>query len=265
MIGIAVGTVLLPEMAQPAGARRRDRRAPRAEPRDRIHAAAVDPVPGRVPAAAGTDHARAVHARRLHRGRRGGRRRDAAAYAIGLLPFVLMRSAAVTFLARGDTWTPVKALFFAVLVNVALKIVLMGSLRAGRSRLRDVDRRLGQSRAADLVCAPRRACSRSTPERRPLGDAAGGWPAWCWRWCSGSRTRRCARWWRGGRLHDELALALLALIGAVVYGAMVLVLFGRRWLARFRAGSGRRRLAVRRTRQAAVTPPQIRDALSQID
>src|SRR5207302_4221544 len=47
------------------------------------------------------------------------------AYAIGLLPFVLMRSAAVTFLARGDTFTPVKALFFAVMVNVALKILLM--------------------------------------------------------------------------------------------------------------------------------------------
>ena len=50
-----------------------------------------------------------------------------AAYSIGLLPFVLMRSATVTFLSRGDTITPVKALFFAVVVNVALKIALMGS------------------------------------------------------------------------------------------------------------------------------------------
>ena len=50
-----------------------------------------------------------------------------AAYSIGLLPFVLMRSATVTFLARGDTITPVKALFVAVLVNVALKVLLMGS------------------------------------------------------------------------------------------------------------------------------------------
>src|SRR6185436_7814762 len=37
-----------------------------------------------------------------------------------------MRSASTTFLARGDTFTPVKALFVAVAVNVALKIVLMG-------------------------------------------------------------------------------------------------------------------------------------------
>ena len=48
-----------------------------------------------------------------------------AAYALGLLPFVLMRSATVTFLSRGDTITPVKALFVAVIVNVALKVLLM--------------------------------------------------------------------------------------------------------------------------------------------
>src|SRR6185437_1944540 len=47
------------------------------------------------------------------------------AYSIGLLPFVLMRSASVTFLSRGDTTTPVKALFAGVVVNVALKILLM--------------------------------------------------------------------------------------------------------------------------------------------
>src|SRR5437762_6503684 len=48
-----------------------------------------------------------------------------AAYGIGLLPFVLLRSASVTFLARGDTMTPVKALAVAVAINVALKILLM--------------------------------------------------------------------------------------------------------------------------------------------
>ena len=70
-------------------------RAPRAEPRDRADVAAVDPVRRRLPAGARTDHARAVRARRLHRSRCRGRRRDAAAYAIGLLPFVLIRSVTV--------------------------------------------------------------------------------------------------------------------------------------------------------------------------
>src|SRR5262249_30290214 len=51
-----------------------------------------------------------------------------AAYTVGLLPFVLTRNAATTFLARGDTVTPVKALFVAVAINVTFKIVLMGPL-----------------------------------------------------------------------------------------------------------------------------------------
>src|SRR5262249_40937757 len=48
-----------------------------------------------------------------------------AAYAVGLLPFVLIRNMASTFFARGDTTTPVIALGVAVIVNVVLKIVLM--------------------------------------------------------------------------------------------------------------------------------------------
>ena len=39
----------------------------------------------------------------------------------------------------------------------------------------------------------------------------------------------------GRAFHNELALALLAVIGAVVYGAMVFALFGRRWFAGFMA------------------------------
>ena len=41
---------------------------------------------------------------------RGAAAATLAAYAVGLLPFVLLRSVTVTFLARGDTITPVKAL-----------------------------------------------------------------------------------------------------------------------------------------------------------
>ena len=44
VIGIAVGTVLLPEMARRHRGRRRERRARRAGARDRVHAAARDPV-----------------------------------------------------------------------------------------------------------------------------------------------------------------------------------------------------------------------------
>jgi putative peptidoglycan lipid II flippase len=39
----------------------------------------------------------------------------------------------------------------------------------------------------------------------------------------------------GRAFQHELALGLFALIGAVVYGAMVVALFGRRWFAAFKA------------------------------
>src|SRR5690606_6524745 len=51
-----------------------------------------------------------------------------AAYAVGLIPFVMIRSAVATFYARKDTATPVKAALTGVAVNVALKIALVGTL-----------------------------------------------------------------------------------------------------------------------------------------
>src|SRR6201992_3804521 len=51
-----------------------------------------------------------------------------AAYAIGLIPFVLIRSAVSTFYARKDTATPVKASLTGLSVNVLLKVLLMGTL-----------------------------------------------------------------------------------------------------------------------------------------
>ena len=50
-----------------------------------------------------------------------------AAYAIGLLPVVLIRSAVASFQARGDTTTPMVAALVAVAVNVGLKTVLYRS------------------------------------------------------------------------------------------------------------------------------------------
>lgn len=51
-----------------------------------------------------------------------------AAYAIGLFPFVLIRSATATFFARGDTATPVMAALAAAAINILFKIALMGPL-----------------------------------------------------------------------------------------------------------------------------------------
>src|ERR1700676_813144 len=51
-----------------------------------------------------------------------------AAYAVGLIPFVLIRSAVSAFYARKDTATPVKASLTGLTANLALKVLLMGSL-----------------------------------------------------------------------------------------------------------------------------------------
>ena len=77
VIGIAAGTVILPEMARRIAAGDEERRRARAKPGDRIHAAAVDPLSCRLPRHPRSADAGAVHARRLHRCRRGCRRPDA--------------------------------------------------------------------------------------------------------------------------------------------------------------------------------------------
>ena len=160
-----------------------------------------------------------------------------AAYAFGLLPFVLIRSAVASFFARGDTATPVKAALLAAAVNIAFKFLLMGPLaqvglalatsigawinlglvvwfgiRAGHIQ---IDQRLSQS-ALKLVAA--------------------GVVLAVVLWLSSAPV---ARFFDGLQsLRDVATLAALAAIGGVLYGGIVLALFGRRWLAAFRARSG---------------------------
>ena len=156
-----------------------------------------------------------------------------AAYAIGLLPFVLIRSTATTFLARGDTATPVKALFFAVAINVALKVLLYKQYAqvglalatsiggwvnfallvwfAARAKLFMIDTRLAQSvfrlaAAGIVLAAVLWVCE------RPIAGLVDGFPS----------------------LRDPMTLAALAAIGAIVYGGMLMALFGREWLALYR-------------------------------
>jgi putative peptidoglycan lipid II flippase len=240
VIGIAVGTVLLPEMANrlaagdETGARRAQSRA--------IEFTLLLSVPCVVAFLLIPELImRALFARGAFTAT------DAAAagatlraYAIGLLPFVLIRSAAVTFLARGDTFTPVKALFFAVIVNVALKLLLyeqhaqVGLALATavgawvnlalllwfalRARLFAFEPELvgamGRIAGAGVALAVALALA------APAVDALfAGWTA----------------------LRDESALATLAVIGAAVYGTAVWLLLGRAFIARYRgAGAGGR-------------------------
>ena len=128
VIGIAIGTVLLPEMSRRitandvAGASAAQRRAFEFSLLFSVpFVAAFLTVPDVI--------MRAMFARgAFSKADAAAAGATLAAYAIGLIPFVTIRSAVATFYARHDTATPVKAALTGVAVNVALKVALMGAL-----------------------------------------------------------------------------------------------------------------------------------------
>lgn len=241
VIGIAVGTVLLPEMARriaagdEAGARSVQNRA--------IELTLLLSIPFVLAFLLVPDLLmRALFARGAFKAADAqAAGATLAAYAVGLLPFVLMRSVVATFFARGDTATPVKAALFAVVVNIALKILLMGPLQQVGLALAtaiaawiNVGLVLWFAHRAGLFSVDS-GLQRSLVK---LGAAALVLGAVLW---TGSRhIVAMFASWRG--MQDEGALAALAVIGAAVYAAMILALFGRGWLH-----------ALRRMR--AKTPP----------
>src|SRR5438067_2353509 len=152
-----------------------------------------------------------------------------AAYAIGLIPFVLIRSAVATFYARKDTATPVKAALIGVAVNVALKIALVGSLAqvglalatavgawvnlllvtgfAARAGYLDLDRALMRIMMKFLVSGV------------VLGTAL-----WLTARLAVSQLAELSA------LRDETALLVLIIIGTIAYTGSILLLFGSSWL-----------------------------------
>jgi putative peptidoglycan lipid II flippase len=158
-----------------------------------------------------------------------------AAYALGLIPFVLIRSVVATFFARGDTANPVKAALTAAVVNIAFKVllVLVGSMaQVGLALATSIGAWINLILV--LWLAARRGLIGLDPGlgRAVLKIAAGGIVLGGALWLG---QVLAALWVHDGiALRDEARLALLAAIGAVVYGGMVLALFGRQWLAAFR-------------------------------
>src|ERR1700750_1194722 len=128
VIGIAIGTVLLPEMSRRltandvSGASASQRRAFEFSLLFSVpFVAAFLTVPDVI--------TRAMFARgAFTKGDAAAAGATLAAYAVGLIPFVLIRSAVATFYARKNTSTPVKASLTGLAVNMGLKLLLMGSL-----------------------------------------------------------------------------------------------------------------------------------------
>jgi putative peptidoglycan lipid II flippase len=233
VIGIAIGTVLLPEMASriaagdEAGARHAQSRA--------IELTLLLSIPCIVAFLLIPELImRALFMRgAFTAGNATAAGRTLAAYALGLLPFVLIRSVTATFLARGDTATPVKASLTAVAVNFACKIALMGSLaQVGLALATSIGAWLNlvlvmwfAARQGHLAFDP---ALRSAVVRLAAAGLALALVLWL------AAGPVAALFASRVALRDESTLALLAVIGAVVYGGIVLALFGKEWLATFR-------------------------------
>ncbi|MGE5261572.1 MAG: murein biosynthesis integral membrane protein MurJ, partial [Actinomycetota bacterium] len=124
VVGIAVGTVLLPEMSRRLAAGD-ERGAASAQARG-IQLALLMTVPCAAASIAIPDLImRALFTRGAFTAADAAAAgATLAAYAFGLLPFVLLRSFTAPFYARGDTATPVKAALLAMALNIALKVGL---------------------------------------------------------------------------------------------------------------------------------------------
>src|SRR5262245_42719060 len=128
VIGIAIGTVLLPEMSRRisagdnAGAMEQQRRG--------FDYTLLFAVPFVAAFLAVPDViTRAMFARgAFTKTDAAAAGATLAAYAVGLIPFVLIRSAVATFYARKNTATPVKASLTGLAANVLLKVALMAPL-----------------------------------------------------------------------------------------------------------------------------------------
>jgi putative peptidoglycan lipid II flippase len=237
VIGIAVGTVLLPEMTRrlasgdEAGARSAQNRA--------IEFALLLGVPCIVAFLAVPD---LIMRGLLVRGKFTTGDAHAAAmtlmaYTIGLIPFVLIRSVVAPFLARGDTATPVKAVLTGTAVNIVLKVVLMGPLA-------QVGLALATSIGAWInfllvlwLAARAGFIAADTELKASLGKLALAGIALA---AALLVTAPFATSLLGSlpRLRDPSELLAVALVGGLVYGVLVLVLFGRRWLSLLRRGVG---------------------------
>jgi putative peptidoglycan lipid II flippase len=155
------------------------------------------------------------------------------AYTIGLIPFILIRSVVAPFLARGDTATPVKAALIGTAVNIVCKVALMFPLA-------QVGLALATSIGAWLnfilvlyFAARARLIAPDTALKMTLIKlaAANTVLALVLALAAPVVTAMLSSW---SRFRDESALAVLVGIGAVVYGGLVVALLGRRWLSRLR-------------------------------
>jgi len=164
--------------------------------------------------------------------------RTLMAYAFGLLPFVLIRSVVATFFARGDTATPVKAALFAAAVNIAFKVLLMGPLaQVGLALATSIGAWINLALVIWFAARAGHMPRDERLRRSVLRFVIAGIVLAAVLWLCHAPVAGWVGNWHG--LRDLATLGVLAIIGAVVYAGVVVILFGGEWLAAFRGKSPR--------------------------
>jgi putative peptidoglycan lipid II flippase len=229
VVGIAVGTVLLPEMSRRLAAG--DVQGAASAQARGVQLALLLTIPCAVASLLIPDLImRALFARGAFTADDAAAAgATLAAYSIGLLPFVLMRSFTAPFYARGDTLTPVKAALLAAAINIALKVVLMGPLaQVGLALATSIGAWINLGLLAIFARRQGFAVSGAAIGRPValliaagviLGVAIVAGQYGLDRLLADMRVFR-----------DETTLAILFLWGAIVYGLAIFLLLGRKWL-----------------------------------
>ncbi len=228
VVGIAVGTVLLPEMSRRLAAGD-EAGAASAQARG-IQLALLLTIPCAAAALAIPDLImRALFARGAFTSADAlAAGSTLAAYSIGLLPFVLLRSFTAPFYARRDTLTPVKAALLAATVNIALKVVLMGPLaQVGLALATSIGAWINLSLLAYFARRQGFAVS-GTAIGRPVAKLVGIGVVFAAALFAGAYGLQQAL---TGLDHfrDEIALAILVVAGGALYFALVFAGLGRKW------------------------------------
>jgi putative peptidoglycan lipid II flippase len=229
VVGIAVGTVLLPEMSRRLAAGD-EKGAASAQARG-IQLALLLTIPCAAAAMAIPDLImRALFARgAFTTADAAAAGATLAAYSIGLLPFVLLRSFTAPFYARGDTATPVKAALLAAAINILLKVLLMGHLaQVGLALATSVGAWINLTLLAVLARRQGFAVSGAAIGRPVAKLVAAGVVLAAALLAGAYGLERALSGLSVFR--EETMLALLVVLGTIVYGLLVLMLLGRPWL-----------------------------------
>lgn len=223
IIGVALGTVLLPEMSTRLA--QGDERSASISQNRAVGLGLLLTLPClaafliipdlimRALFAHGAFHVEAAHASAM----------ALVAYGVGLPAFVLVRCVTPTFYARHDTATPVRATLISVAANIGLKFALVWGLDFGV-----VGIALGTSAAAwinlgllALMARRRKLLVMTTELKRSLLSIAAAVAAAAAGFFIGSRLGLSLS---PLRFHDEIAFAIAALTGAAAYAAVVVAL-----------------------------------------